>query len=581
LLNGGRKMEHDISIRIGGEAGQGIQTIGLVLAKTFQKNGLHVFSTQYYLSRVRGGNNYFQIRVSDRPVRAISDRLDMLIALDKTSVDKHMKELNDGVVLLDEEEVRIYNHDKQLFDVPFQKIAKEIGGSKLYASTVATGAVLGLLCCDLEFLEDVLKNTFAKKGEDIIRNNINAARAGYEYAQENYIGKCKYSLEKAGVTSGKMLIDGNDAVGLGALAAGVQFLASYPMTPSTGVMNFVAAHADRFNVIVEQAEDEISALNMVLGASFTGARAMTTTSGGGFSLMTEALGLAGMTETPAVIFLGQRPGPATGLPTMTEQGDLLFALHASQGEFPRCILAPKTPDDAFYLTLKAFDLADKYQIPVFIMSDQYLADAQFTCDRFDTSKITIDRHLLSDDELGTMDIYKRYSITPDGISPRALPGQGKHLVVADSDEHNEDGHIEQTADNRILMVEKRMRKLNGLTKEMEGPEVYGPREADVTLIGWGSSYGPLAEAVELLNEEGQSLNLVQFTHIFPMNRKEIRSILVKRGTTVCAENNATGQFAKLLKTEADISVDMNLLRYDGMPFTPGYIIRALQEKKVI
>ncbi|MCC7577049.1 MAG: 2-oxoacid:acceptor oxidoreductase subunit alpha [Methanomethylovorans sp.] len=574
-------MEHDISIRIGGEAGQGIQTIGLVLAKTFQKNGLHVFSTQYYLSRVRGGNNYFQVRVSDRPVRAISDRLDMLIALDKTSVDKHMKELNDGVVLLDGEEVRISSHDKQLFDVPFQKIAKEIGGSKLYASTVATGAVLGLLCCDLEFLEDVLKNTFAKKGEDIIRNNINAARAGYQYAQENYIGKCKYSLEKAGVTSGKMLIDGNDAVGLGALAAGVQFLASYPMTPSTGVMNFVAAHADRFNVIVEQAEDEISALNMVLGASFTGARAMTTTSGGGFSLMAEALGLAGMTETPAVIFLGQRPGPATGLPTMTEQGDLLFALHASQGEFPRCILAPKTPDDAFYLTLKAFDLADKYQIPVFIMSDQYLADAQFTCDRFDTSKITIDRHLLSDDELGTMDIYKRYSITPHGISPRALPGQSKHLVVADSDEHNEDGHIEQTADNRIFMMEKRMRKLNGLTKEMEGPEVYGPLEADVTLIGWGSSYGPLAEAVELLNEEGQNLNLVQFTHIFPMNREKIRNILLKRGTTVCAESNATGQFAKLLKTEADISVDMNLLRYDGMPFTPGYIIRALQEKKVI
>lgn len=574
-------MEHDISIRIGGEAGQGIQTIGLVLAKTFQKNGLHVFSTQYYLSRVRGGNNYFQVRVSDRPVRAISDRLDMLIALDKTSVDKHMKELNDGVVLLDGEEVRISSHDKQLFDVPFQKIAKEIGGSKLYASTVATGAVLGLLCCDLKFLKDVLKNTFAKKGEDIIRNNINAARAGYQYAQENYIGKCKYSLEKAGVTSGKMLIDGNDAVGLGALAAGVQFLASYPMTPSTGVMNFVAAHADRFNVIVEQAEDEISALNMVLGASFTGARAMTTTSGGGFSLMAEALGLAGMTETPAVIFLGQRPGPATGLPTMTEQGDLLFALHASQGEFPRCILAPKTPDDAFYLTLKAFDLADKYQIPVFIMSDQYLADAQFTCDRFDTSKITIDRHLLSDDELGTMDIYKRYSITPNGISPRALPGQSKHLVVADSDEHNEDGHIEQTADNRILMMEKRMRKLNGLTKEMEGPEVYGPLEADVTLIGWGSSYGPLAEAVELLNEEGQNLNLVQFTHIFPMNREKIRNILLKRGTTVCAESNATGQFAKLLKTEADISVDMNLLRYDGMPFTPGYIIRALQEKKVI
>ncbi|WP_321418974.1 2-oxoacid:acceptor oxidoreductase subunit alpha [uncultured Methanomethylovorans sp.] len=574
-------MDHDINIRVGGEAGQGIQTIGLALAQTFQKTGLYVFSTQYYLSRVRGGHNYFQIRVSDSPIKAISDRLDLLIALDSTSVEKHMVELNDGIVLLDREEVKITNDNRQIFNVPFQQIARDIGGSKLYASTVATGAVLGLLCCNLKVLEDILKNTFAKKGEDIININIKAARAGYEYAQENYSGKCKYSFEKVNQKTKTMLINGNDSVGLGALAAGVQFLASYPMTPSTGVMNYIAAHADKFNVVVEQAEDEISALNMVLGASFAGARAMTTTSGGGFCLMTEALGLAGMTETPAVIFLGQRPGPATGLPTMTEQGDLLFALYAAQGEFPRCILAPKTPDDAFYLTAKAFNLADKYQIPVFIMSDQYLADSQFTCERFDASKITIDRHMLSDDELGSMETYKRYTIPPDGISPRALPGQSKHVVVADSDEHNEEGHIDQTADNRILMMEKRMRKLNGLTKEMEAPEVYGPHEADVTLIGWGSSYGPLTETVDILNKEGQSLNLVHFNHIFPMNKEAIRSLILKKGTTVCVESNATGQFAKILKTEADIPVDMNLLRYDGMPFTSGYLIRALREKKVI
>jgi 2-oxoglutarate ferredoxin oxidoreductase subunit alpha len=574
-------MNQDINIRVGGEAGQGIQTIGLALSKTFQKSGLYVFSTQYYLSRVRGGHNYFQIRVSDRPIKAISDQLDMLIALDSASVEKHIDELNDGVALLDREEVKVTKDDGQIFNVPFQQIAKDMGGSKLYASTVATGAALGLLCLDLKFLEDILKDTFAKKGEDIINNNIKAARAGYEYAQENYAGKCKYSFEKADQKTNMMLIDGNDAVGLGALAAGVQFLASYPMTPSTGVMNYVAAHADRFNVVVEQAEDEISALNMVLGASFAGARAMTTTSGGGFCLMVEALGLAGMTETPAVIFLGQRPGPATGLPTMTEQGDLLFALHAAQGEFPRCILAPKTPDDAFYLTAKAFNLADKYQIPVFIMSDQYLADSQFTCERFDLSKITIDRHLLSDDELGCMETYKRYATTPDGVSPRTLPGQSKHVVVADSDEHNEEGHIDQTAENRIIMMEKRMRKINGLKKEMEAPEVYGPHEADVTLIGWGSSYGPLTETVDLLNEEGQSVNLVHFTHIFPMNSEAIRSMILKKGTTVCIESNATGQFAKLLKTEADIPVDINLLRFDGMPFTPGYLMRALREKKVI
>ena len=574
-------MDHDLNIRIGGEAGQGIQTIGLALAKTFQKSGLHVFSTQYYLSRVRGGHNYFQIRVSDRPVKAISDKLDLLIALDTASIEKHIEELNDGVVLLDRENVKTPNDDKRIFNVPFQKIAKEAGGSKLYESTVATGAVLGLLCYDLEILENVLRQAFTKKGEDIINNNIKAARAGYEYAKANYPGKCKYSFEKPILKLPRMLIDGNDAVGLGALAAGLQFLAAYPMTPSTGVMNYIAAHADRFNVVVEQAEDEISALNMVLGASFTGARAMTTTSGGGFCLMVEALGLAGMTETPAVIFLGQRPGPATGLPTMTEQGDLLFVLHAAQGEFPRCVLAPKTPDDAFYLTAKAFNIADKYQIPVIIVSDQYLADSQFTCELFDASKITIERHLLSDDEFESMETYKRYAITSDGISPRALPGQGLHVVVADSDEHDENGHIDQRADNRILMMEKRMRKINGLMQEMEVPEIYGPKDADVTLIGWGSSYGPLAETVDILNKEGQSLNLVHFTHIYPMNREVIRNILLKKGVTVCVEGNATGQFAKVLKTEVDISVDMNLLRYDGMPFTAEYVINTLREKKVI
>ena len=235
-------MDHDINIRVGGEAGQGIQTIGLALAQTFQKSGLYVFSTQYYLSRVRGGHNYFQIRVSDSPIKAISDRLDLLIALDSASVEKHMEELNDGVVLLDREEVKITNDNRQIFNVPFQKIAKDIGGNKLYASTVATGAALGLLCSNLKVLEDILKDTFTKKGEDIININIKAARAGYEYVQENYSGKCKYSFEKVNHKTKTMLIDGNDAVGLGALAAGVQFLASYPMTPSTGVMNLSLIH---------------------------------------------------------------------------------------------------------------------------------------------------------------------------------------------------------------------------------------------------------------------------------------------------------------------------------------------------
>jgi 2-oxoglutarate ferredoxin oxidoreductase subunit alpha len=354
------------------------------------------------------------------------------------------------------------------------EIAKDVCGDKIYSNSVSMGAVIGLLCMELADLEFILKATFKKKGEEIIQKNIDAARAGYNYTKDNYPGGCKFTVKEPGENKNMMLVNGNEAVGLGALAAGVQFLAAYPMTPSTGVMTYVAANADKFNVVVEQAEDEIAALNMILGASFAGARSMTTTSGGGFSLMAEALGLASITETPAVIFLCQRPGPATGLPTMTEQGDLQFALNAAQGEFPRCILAPGTPEECFHLTTEAFNIADKYQIPVFVMSDQYLADSLFTLPRFDTSKVKVERHLLSDKELRTKkEEYKRYKLTPIGISPRALPGQEGVLVVADSDEHDEFGHINETPDNRIKMNDKRMHKLEVLREEMPAAKVYG------------------------------------------------------------------------------------------------------------
>jgi 2-oxoglutarate ferredoxin oxidoreductase subunit alpha len=354
------------------------------------------------------------------------------------------------------------------------------------------------------------------------------------------------------------------------------------MTPSTGVMTFIASRADRFNAVVEQAEDEIAALNMVLGASFAGARSMTTTSGGGFSLMVEALGLAGITETPVVIFLSQRPGPATGLPTMTEQGELQFVLNASQGEFPRCVLAPATPEDCFYLTAEAFNIADKYQIPVFVMSDQYLADSLFTCERFDQSTVMIERHLLPAHEFSsTQGKYRRYAFTPMGISPRAVPGQANVLVAADSDEHDEFGHIDQTPENRIKMNDKRMKKLELLESIMSAPRVYGTGESDVTLIGWGSTYGPLTETVDMLTGEGHSVNLVHYTNIYPLPVMPTQEILGRSKRTVCVENNSTGQFARVLREYAGISVSEKVLRYDGKPFTPEFIIRSLKSKGVI
>ncbi|MFP4654374.1 MAG: 2-oxoacid:acceptor oxidoreductase subunit alpha [Methanohalobium sp.] len=575
-------MSVDFNIKVGGEAGQGLQTIGQILSKTFLRGGFHVFGTQFYLSRIRGGHNYYQARISDNPIKAITEDVNLLIALDKASIDKHFDELSGGVVLVDKDKVKVDNDDKSIFHVPFTKIAEDVGG-KIYTNTVAVGAALGLLCYNFDMLKEVLNDTFSKKGDEIVNKNIEAASSGYNYAQENYEGKCHYELESPGSSQKRMLITGNEAVALGALASGIKFISAYPMTPSTGVLNYIAANADRFGVVAEQAEDEISALNMSIGASFAGARSMVTTSGGGFSLMVEAVGLSGITETPVVIFLGQRPGPATGLPTMTEQGDLEFVLHAAQGEFPRCVFAPKTPEDAFYLTSKAFNMADKYQTPAFIMSDQYLADSEFTCEKFDASKISIERHLLTESNEAEQDKeYKRYKFTSSGISPRALPGQFSSLVVADSDEHDEYGHIDQTIDNRIKINEKRLNKLEGLKMEMSEPEIYGSDSADITLIGWGSTYGTLTETVDILRNKGVDINLVQFNEVYPLP-ESVKNILNKACSSdlICVENNATGQFSRVLKVETGVSVTGHVLKYDGKPFTPRYIIHELESKGVL
>ncbi|ABE51839.1 2-oxoacid:acceptor oxidoreductase subunit alpha [Methanococcoides burtonii] len=574
-------MNTDLVIKVGGAAGQGLQTIGVVLAKTFKKSGFNVFTTQFYLSRVRGGHNTYQVRISNEPIRAMTEKVDILIALDEASINEHLKEISDGVVIVDTDVIKIEQMNESIFHVPMLKIAKDVCGNKIYFNSVAIGAALGLMCFNFEYLESVLTATFQKKGDEIIENNIKAARAGYDHAKKNCPSAFNFAVKEPLEKDGRMLIAGNDAVALGALAAGVQFLAAYPMTPSTGVMTYIAAKADEFNVVVEQAEDEIAALNMILGASYAGVRAMTTTSGGGFCLMAEALGLAGMTETPAVIFLSQRPGPATGLPTMTEQGDLQFVLTAAQGEFPRCILAPGTPDDCFYLTAKAFNIAEKFQIPVFVMSDQYLADSLFTCKKFDTSKIEIERHMMADDELKGKNEYNRYELTPTGISPRAIPGQAGFTVVVDSDEHNETGHLDQTIDNRILMNEKRMKKLKFLEKEMEAPQLYGNKKADITLIGWGSTYGPLMEVVDILTSEGHSVDHLHFTHVYPLPVDAIKDMMTDAGKIVCVENNATGQFARLFECETGLRIDENVLRSDGRPYTPEHIIRALEQKKVI
>ncbi len=565
------KNHMDYSIKIGGEAGQGIQTIGGTLAKVFAKDGYHVFTHQDYESRIRGGHNFYQIRFSDSPVTVSGDRIDILVALDKEGILLHEKELSEnGIAIYDSSAIPLNSQPQtpNYIDVPFIKLAVEHGGNKIMANTVATGAVVGVLGMEMDALLKIIKDTFSKKGDKVIEGNINAAMAGHDFAVKN-CRKCSFSISPD--SKPKMLIAGNEAIGLGAVSSGVKFYSAYPMTPSTGIMNYIAGKEKECGIIVEQAEDEISAINMALGASFAGVRAMTGTSGGGFALMVEGISLAAMTETPIVIALAQRPGPATGLPTRTEQGDLLFALYTAHGEFPRVLFAPGTPEQAFYLTSKAFDIAEKYQIPVFILTDQYLADSQWTYDGFDLSKIKYTDYRLRGDAFKNFPEYKRHLFTDNGVSPLGIPGDSKHPVVTDSDEHDEEGHIIEDAETRVKMVDKRLfKKLPLIRQEIEPPLFYGDDKPGIVIAGWGSTYGVMKEAVDTLSKE-RSIAMLHFSEIYPfpssIDYPQYLNLLNNAALSICIENNATGQFAHLMKAETGYEFKEKINKYDGRPFT--------------
>lgn len=561
-------MGMEYSIKIGGEAGQGIQTIGFTLTKVFSRAGYHVFAHQDYESRIRGGHNFFQIRFSDSPVTASRGKIDILVALDRESMQSHTKELSkDGIVIYDSTALKQKYEGSGFLDIPFINLAVEHGGSKIMANTVAIGAILGVLRMETGALLEIIKGIFKKKGEEVVKGNIKATMAGYDFAIKN-CQNCSFTASPA--SSPKMLIGGNDAIGAGAIASGCKFYSAYPMTPSTGIMLYMAARAESHGVVVEQAEDEIAAINMALGASFAGVRAMTGTSGGGFALMVEGLSLAAMTETPIVIILAQRPAPATGLPTRTEQGDLLFALHAAHGEFPRVIFAPGTPEQAFYLTNKAFDIAEKYQIPAFILTDQYLADSLWTFEGFDMGRIKYTDYRLRGKALENLSEYRRHAFTDTGISPLGIPGDSPHLVVTDSDEHDEEGHIIEDAETRKKMVDKRLsRKLPLIRQEIGPPIIYGDDKPHIVIAGWGSTYGIMKEAVDILSRN-KSIALLHFSEIYPFPaatpQARYLTILKDAKMTICIENNATGQFAYLLKAETGYDFTTRINKYDGRPF---------------
>jgi 2-oxoglutarate/2-oxoacid ferredoxin oxidoreductase subunit alpha len=572
--NGIQEAFLDYSIKIGGEAGQGIQTIGDTLSKVFSRSGYHVFTHQDYESRVRGGHNFYQIRLSDILITASRTKIDIIVALDKESIALHEEELSEkGMIIYDSASLKEKYERPNFLDVPFAGIALDVGGDKIMANTVAIGAVLGILGMNLDIFNEVLKEILSKKSEEVIKTNEKAALAGMDYANTNCIS-CDFSM--APPASKKMLIGVNEAVGLGAIASGLKFYSAYPMTPSTGIMTYVAGKAMEYGIIVEQAEDEISAINMALGASYAGVRSMTGSSGGGFALMVEGLSLAAMTETPIVIALAQRPAPATGLPTRTEQADLLFALYSGHGEFPRVIFAPGTPEQAFYLTNRAFEISQKYQIPVFILTDQYLSDAQWTYSNFNPGILVYNDYRLRGDAFASLSEYKRHVITENGVSPFGVPGDAKHVVVTDSDEHDEEGHIIEDGETRTQMVIKRLfQKLVYLRRDINPPSFYGSENPEIIITGWGSTYGVMKDAVDTLSKD-KSIAMLHFSEVFPLPETDTwLDVLMNARLAVCVENNATGQFARLVKSETGYVFNAIINRFDGRPFLAEELIGEL------
>ncbi len=527
----------ECSVKFGGEAGHGLLTLELELTERLSRIGCHFFATKNYMSRIRGGHNFHMIRIAEEPVHALSgEPWDVVIAFDEESERRHRGTLQKKGIFISKDRLQ-----------EMEKDARDAFGDVKVTHSILVGVILSIIGYPL-------KKLLGDAGTGI----ADYWRKGYETADRWSLSGA-FPLTPRGKTAYRF--DGNQALAFGALLGGCQFMASYPMTPASSIMNYIARAALKMPVHFEQAEDEIAAINMALGASYAGVRSMVATSGGGFALMTEGVSLAGMTETPIVIMEAQRPGPSTGLPTRTEQGDLNFILHAGHGEFPRAVFAPGSIGEAVAVARRSFDLSDRYQVPVFILTDQYFADSIQLIE--EAPPLDLQRR-----DYGTFDAaYKRYTLTPDGVSPLACPGLDAAVVKADSDEHDEEGTITEDLDLRIRMVDKRLQKLDGLGKESLPPSFFGDRAADVLLVCWGSNKLIMKEAIERLNQKGKRVGGLHFSQVYPLTQDMAAGFDLKNKTVVCIENNATGQFAGLLKRELDVPVSHRILKYNGECFT--------------
>jgi len=571
---------NDFSWKIAGAAGDGILSAGMLFAKTCVRAGLDVMATAEYPSLIRGGHNHLDVRVGGERVSSHTSRIDLLVALNQDSIDYHAgKVAENGAIIYDGDEADIANvrrQDIHFFDIPLKKIANENGGT-IMRNTIAMGATIGLLDFDLELFNKVIGERFGKKSAEIIEANTKAARAGYDYARKNFSGKFMCKLEKQAYR-GHLMLTGNEAISAGAIKAGCKFFAAYPMTPASSLLHFMAANEKDYGIVVKHTEDEIAAINMAIGAGYAGARAMTGTSGGGFALMVEAFGLAAMTETPLVVVEAQRPGPATGMATHSSQGDLRYMLHSGTDEFPRIVVAPGNVDECFYETIRAFNLAEKYQTPVIILTDKYLGESYWSTEEFETNNIKIERGLmLTDKDLEGESDYRRYKITPSGVSPRSRPGVKNGMFVASSYEHDEKGLEREEEPVRVAMHKKRFRKLDFIKQDTPLPQLKGEKDAEITILAWGSTKGPIEDAMKILEKEGIKTNFLQILYPAPFASEHVKKILSESKTIVCIENNKTGQLADVLREKTGIDVQHRILKFDGRPFSPEDISQALRK----
>ena len=576
---------NEVTVGIGGAAGDGIDKSGDTLAKACSRSGLHAYAFNSYQSVIRGGHIWLKLRVGEEKVQSQGDHLNALIALNQDSIERHAPNVESGGAILfnaDKLKVNIPIRDNVLtVPLPVSQLTKPFPpAAPVMQNTVALGALVFLLGMEFEVTKEVLGDTFKHKGQGVIDQNVGVARAGYDYAKEHFVPlgyKWNFSRKR------RPFLTGNEALAIGAVTAGCRFYSAYPMTPASGILTWMADHADRCGVVVKQMEDELAVANVAIGAGYAGTRAMCATSGGGFALMTEAIGMAGMIEAPVVFVEVQRGGPSTGIPTKTEQADLNQVYGASQGDFPRVIIAPTNTRDCFDSAVESFNLAEKYQLPVIIITDLQLSEHPETVDpEFFPSQVPINRGEIVSEWKAADGRFKRYQFTKSGISPRALPGTAETMYTAATDDHDETGVLISdvfcNAAVRRKVNEKRMKKMDLVLTELPAPKLEGPANAEVTLIGWGSSEGVIREAVQQLNASGLSANHVQFKYLLPFHSKEAIALLKNCKRTICVEMNSTGQFARHLRAETGHSVSDHILKYDGEPFEPANIaaqVRAI------